>query len=108
MVRKRITIQDQLHRRRTGIFGKDLKGNEGSKQEASNGRAIQPSSDLPFYGCPTPHNAMLGQNYLNKMRIVPSTYHQLLRYVIPDGIKKSRKTKRGHTDALLKQEYDSE
>lgn len=26
---------------------------------------------------PTPHNAILGQNWLHKMRVVPSTYHLL-------------------------------
>ncbi|KAM1014051.1 hypothetical protein ACFX13_044740 [Malus domestica] len=41
------------------------------------------------------------------MRIVPSTYHQLLRYATPDGIKTSRKTKQGHTDALLKAQISS-
>lgn len=30
--------------------------------------------------CPTPYNAILDQNWLHKMMVVPSSYHKLLSY----------------------------
>ncbi|KAB2600509.1 hypothetical protein D8674_042977 [Pyrus ussuriensis x Pyrus communis] len=46
--------------------------------------------------CPTPHNAILGWNWLHKMKVVPSCYHQLLcyptlvRYCIVESMKMIR------------------
>ncbi|KAB2625773.1 hypothetical protein D8674_017433 [Pyrus ussuriensis x Pyrus communis] len=37
--------------------------------------------------CPTPHNAILGWNWLHKMKVVPSCYHQLLCYPALGGVK---------------------
>lgn len=37
--------------------------------------------------CPTPHNVILSWNWLHKMKVVQSSYHQLLHYSTPGGVK---------------------
>lgn len=47
----------------------------------------EPSNHLVTFhvmDCLTPHNVILGQNWLHKMKVVPSSYHQLLCYSTPE------------------------
>lgn len=37
--------------------------------------------------CASPHNAILGRNWLHKIKVVLSSYHQLLHYLAPDRAK---------------------
>ncbi|XP_016450673.1 uncharacterized protein LOC107775461 [Nicotiana tabacum] len=37
------------------------------------------------------YNVILGRPWIHEMRVVPSTYHQLLKFPTPEGIKKIRR-----------------
>ncbi|KAM1263025.1 hypothetical protein ACFX13_028754 [Malus domestica] len=50
----------------------------------------QSPGDLSYYGLPNLYNAILSRNWLHEMKVAPSTYHQLLRYPIVDGVYRGR------------------
>jgi len=38
----------------------------------------------------SPYNIILGRNWIHKMKAVPSTYHQLIKFPTPSGIMQVR------------------
>ncbi|KAM1263047.1 hypothetical protein ACFX13_028770 [Malus domestica] len=58
----------------------------GNSKTNSSSRIAQSPGDLSYYGMPNPYNAILGQNWLQEMKVALSTYHQLLRYPAVDGV----------------------
>lgn len=53
-------------------------------------QSIQSSHRFRYHGYPFPHNVRMGRPWLNKLKACSSTFHQVLRFPIPYGMREIR------------------